>query len=81
MIRHENLSAGKLTDHLERRGIFTSRIPASEAGDRYVRVTLGSERDNRLFLGHLEDLQSTGLLDARYQAGREADRLAAEGWK
>jgi|GEM_PF-542341 len=81
MIRHENLSAGKLTDYLERGGIFTSGIPASEAGDRYVRVTLGSEQDNRVFLDHLESLQNAGTLDSRYRAGGDADRLAAEGWK
>jgi histidinol-phosphate aminotransferase len=81
MIRHENLSAGKLTDHLERGGIFTSKIPASEAGDRYVRVTLGSEQHNRVFLNHLEDLQNAGLLDARYEASSGADRLVADGWK
>lgn len=57
MIRHESLSAEALSSQLESRGIFTSKISASGAGGRYVRVTLGSAEDNRVLLEHL------GILD------------------
>jgi histidinol-phosphate aminotransferase len=81
MIGHGNLSAEALTSHLERRGIFTSRITAPEVGRKYIRVTLGSRENNRALLDRLEALDNVGALNSREEADRCVGNLAAEGRK
>lgn len=56
MIRHNKLSGQELMNHLEKNGILAAVITDEESISPYIRLTLGSEEENRHFARVLREI-------------------------
>jgi histidinol-phosphate aminotransferase len=61
MVRHRELSAAEIERALAYQGVIVSRVPGGAAGAQYVRVTIGTDRDNDALISAFSTMTKHGV--------------------